>query len=436
METTLNWKHSITIFLLALFIPLYGQKLPDVRVDQSEVSEETAFIEATRHRMMSNYDKAETKLKALISRYDGKAVYYAELAKVYAEVGAAEQSLEAINTAIQKDSDNDWYVEQRIALAIENQWHDVVIESYESLLKKYPHKHEHLRHIAFHQLQNNEAELAIRTLSTLEGKTGRTYETTRQKHIIYDGMKQYGKAADVLDDHIAAHPEDMQVLQIAASYALKNDKNKKAEKYFDQILSIDPHHVQAKSALMQLRAGDSVQNEDLSNFINDPNLELDDKIFHLIPILTEIQEGKKPVALDELESHSASLIKQYGENGKTLALQADILALNNKIPEATAAYKASINKNDENYLVWESLLYLLAEQNEAQDLMNYAEEAMDIFPNKPMPHAFLAYSDALQKRSGQAQQSLERARIIAGNNKNLLQQIEHMSKQIDILLAN
>lgn len=413
-----------------------GQKLPDVRVDEEQVSEETSFIEATRHRMMSNYDKAESRLKAIISRYGSKAVYHAELAKVYTEVGAAEKALESINTAILKSPDSDWYYEQRIQLAIDNQWHDVVIDSYRTLHTKHPERHEYLRHIAFHQLQNNAPEEAIATLQSLEKMTGSTFETTRQKHIIYDGMGKSNKAAATLDDHIKEHPDDIQILHIAASYALKNGETKQAENYYERILAIDPHAGQAKSALLQLQSGEAVSNTKLVNFINDPNLELDDKIFHLIPILTEIQEGKNPVSLDELESLSASLINQYGSNGKTLALQADIFALNNKIPQAIEAYKKSIEKNDGNYLVWESLLYLLTEQKDADAIMEYAEEAMDVFPNKPMPHAFLAYSDALNKQNAAAQQGLKRARIIAGNKQMLLSQVEQLAKQIDALLLN
>ena len=418
------------LLVVCCCIPLRAQKLPEVRVNQADVAEESLFIEANRERLLGNYDNAESKLNTLIEKYGEKAVYHYERAKLFHEIGDLDKAHKAISTALDQEPSNEWYWQFRADIGIENENHEDVIFTYEKLADIFPDRHYYLENIAFHQLQNNDPEASLKTLNRLEKKVGINYETTRQKHIIYDEMGDRKAATEELDRYLISYPEDERILQSAASYVYQYNDTNKATEYYQKLLDIDPDNAQAKSALLKLNALEGRDNYTLPSFMSDQNVSLDDKIFHLIPILTDIQLGKSEVPIAKVELMGDNLLKQYGNDAKVFALRGDIFSLSDKLDDAIDSYMKSIAEDDGNYLVWESLLYLLSEVRDQDQLAEYAEEAIDIFPNKPMPHAFLAISLALDGDFAKANQSIEQAKLIAGNKADLVSGVKQLEMQI------
>ena len=410
-----------------------SQKLPNVRVDQEEVTEESAFIDANRERLLGNYEDAETKLLSLIKEYGNKAVYHYELSKLYDEMDDHTKSLESIKKALSIEPENKWYWQHRTEVGIAHEDEIDVIYSYAELAKLFPDEHRYLESMAFHQLRNDETGEAIKTLNKVEKLVGINFETTRQKHLIYEEEGEQKKAADELDKYLKLFPNDERVIQIAASYAYNHKKIDKAISYYERLVQLDDENMQAKAALMTLKSGTGLHTEQLLSIIDNPNVSLDDKIFNLIPILTDLQAGKSDVNSETLIEMSSSLLEQYGENAKIHALRGDIFSMANNVPDAISSYKKSIEQNDGNYLVYESLMYLFVETNNVNELEFYAEDAMDIFPNQAMPHAFYGLSMALTNKFKEATRSIEQAKIISGNKAITKAQIQEIEMQISNL---
>jgi tetratricopeptide (TPR) repeat protein len=412
---------------------LHAQKLPDVRVDQEVVTEEATFIEANRARLLGNFDDAETKLKGLIDKNGKKAVYYYELARIYQEIGEFPKAMSELSTALEIEPDNEWYWQYQANLAEEMEDQELVIQAYEALVKLFPDRHYYLENIAFHQLQNEDPKAALETLSKLEKLAGINYETTRQKHLIYSELGNIDGAASELKKFINTYPNDKRMLMIAAAYAYKNDDIELATIYYEKILLLDPDDVSAKSALFKLNKGLATSNDKLTAFIEDATIGLDDKLFQLIAILTNFQDGNTDISGDQLEELAKTMIDLHGKNEKTLALQADIYSVQNKLDLAADYYIQSISINDENYIVWNQLLYILADLKDVNRLTEYSQEAMDIFPNQPAPLALFALSKAMAHDMNSANQSIKRARIICGKNSEMIAEIEAIEHRIDQL---
>ncbi len=410
-----------------------AQKLPDVRVEQSAVNEENLFIEANRERLMGNYDDAESKLNQLLKEYGNKAVFHYEMGRVYQEIGEMQKALEEIKTAIELESDNEWYWQYQANLAEEMELEEDVIAAYSALSQLFPKKHYYLENIAFHQLRNNDPLGALKTLTALEKKAGRNFETTRQKHLIFDEMGDIKAATSELEAYIQNYPQDQRMILIAASYSYNNGDNKKAIGYYEKLLELDPDNSQAKSALLKLNSNNVEHGHELTSFINNSENSLDDKILLLIPALSDFQTGTSTIPIEQIETYANTIIEQHGESDKTLALLGDIYSLQNKLTESVTQYMKSIKFNDGNYMVWEQLLYVLTDMDDQKRLKTYAEEAMDIYPNKSLPYAFYAYSVALENDFDTANSLIKRARIISGKNARLAIEIDRLALRIEKL---
>ena len=425
----------ICSMICAIISPIHAQKLPGIRVDQETVSEESLFIEANRARLLGDYDVAETKLNTLIDTYGDKAVFHYEMSRLYQEIGELDEAWSAIVKANEIESDNEWYWQYRANLAEEREDEPAVISSYRQLSEMFPERQYYLENIAFHQLKNEDPDGALKTLNTLEKKAGVNFETTRQKHLIYHEKGQSAKAADELAKYIAIYPDDARMIRIAASYALNCDDKNLARAYYRSLLSIDPNDGQAQGALLKMDAANSPQSDKLARFIANPEIDLDQKILQLIPVLTDFQNGNGDISAEELEALGQSLLDQYGAGDKTQALLGDIYSLQNKLNIAADFYIKSINFNDGNYTVWEQLLYVLADIPVKADLLTYSEEAMDIYPNKAMPYAFHALALAHNQQFESAAQLLKQARIVSGQKIELNAQIDELEKRIEQLKA-
>ena len=430
-----SWRLKITVLALCsmLVIGVSAQKLPDVRVSQEVVSEEATFIEANRARLLGNYDEAESKLRGLIDKFGKKAVYYYELARIYQEIGELKKAMSELQSAIKLEPENEWYWQYQANLGEEMDDQSIVIEAYQQLSRRFPERHYYLENIAFHQLQDEDPEAALATLSRLEKEAGVNYETTRQKHLIYDELGNSKAATEELDKFIQTYPTDKRMLQIAAAYAYKNNDKTLASTYYEKILVLDPDNGAAKSALLKLNPGITSTTDKLFAFIHDPNIGLDDKLFQLIPILTYFQEDKTDITGDQLEQLATSILEQHGENDKTLALKGDVYAVQNKLTLAANEYIKSIKANDENFMVWNQLLYALADTKDVKQLIEYSEEAMDIYPNQPTPQAMLGLGQAMSNDFAAAKQNMKRARLICGKNEQMITEIESIALRIEQL---
>lgn len=434
---TINKLHKITCatcaFVFLGLTILIAQKLPNVRVEQKVVSEEAAFIEANRERLLGNYDVAEEKILSMIDRYGKKAVYYYELARIYEEVSELKKAIETNKEGIKLEPNNEWYWQYQANLGIELEDHEVAIEAFSSLAELFPDRHYYLENIAFHQLTNRKPKEALKTLSQLEKRAGINYETTRQKHLIKDEIGDVKGAAEELDKYIQQYPMDVRIIKIAASYAIQQENISSAKKYYQNILSIDPDDALANSAIIKLDLNIDTKNDRLDAFIEDRNIPLDDKLKQLIPLLDDYANGNSDMNIEQLESYSNTIIEQYGESDKTLALLGDVYSLQNRLDAAANSYIKSIKFNDGNYFVFEQLLYVLADLKDSNKLSEYAEEAMDLYPNKPMPSAFYALTLALKNKFDKTDKYLEQAKLISGNNPEFIQQVHQIERLIDQL---
>ena len=435
LEIIHNWRHRSFLLLLLTCITLSvsAQKLPDVRVEQAVVAEESLFIEANRERILGNFDVAEAKLKALIKNYGKKAVYFYELAQVYENIGELAKAQETNLDALKLEPDNEWYWQYQASVSVALEDNEEAIRAFSRLSELFPERNYYLENIAFHHLRNDDVKSALSTLILLENRIGVNYETTRQKHLIYDEMGNKEAAAKELDAYLKNYPKDIRVAHTAAAYALQQDDKKRAEEYYNAILKFDDEDPIARGALLKLNRKGSTKYDQLTAFIEDRNINLDDKIVQMIPVLMDYQSAQSDFSIDQLQSMASSLITQYGESDKTLALLGDIYSVQNMLPDAATQYIKSIEFNDGNYLVWEQLLYVLADIKDADRLSKYAEEAMDLYPNKSLPPAFYGLSYALKNKMSQADKYLTQAKMVSGNNTELKQEVESIERLIDQL---
>jgi tetratricopeptide (TPR) repeat protein len=110
------------------------------------------------------------------------------------------------------------------------------------------------------------------------------------------------------------------------------------------------------------------------------------------------------------------------KEGKAHAIYADFLARDQKLKEALVEYKLAVETEKENYLYWDQLMIVEAGLNDIENLIKHATEAMELFPNQPIPYYFKGFSLYGSKKYNEAIDVLNEGKTLVIENNALLVQ--------------
>jgi tetratricopeptide (TPR) repeat protein len=437
-----NWNHKHLSILACLILTLgtfFSAHAQIERVSQSELNYQTRFLEAKKHRVLGDYQKAEDKLKKMLEDDGPNAVVHYELCLLYRELDNKEQALKSIKAAVEADNKNEWYLLLFAELAEEMLYYDDALDAFQTLYQNAPERHVYLKNIAYIHLLNGEPHKALQSLDKLEKLTLPSFDLTKQKHMIYERLGNMNKARQQLDLFLKYDPYNIEALRLMAAFLVKENKKNEAAKFYREILEIDPEDNTARLALRSIQKENSISNSSenvLEEIIKDENISLNNKIKQLIPLVEELSKRTNVQLASRLMSFADQLSELHGDDAKIFALKGDICSNVNQRKKAVQNYVSSIKMFDANYLVWEQLLYNLQAIKDYEKLNRYSEEAMDLFPNEASALIFYSVAQSHQGNTKEAFRALKQAKIIAAGNKLLMAEIFHAEATANLNKGN
>jgi len=377
-------RHFLLLALLTT-ATLLAQAQND-RYSQADVDLQALFIEAGREKLLGNFEKAEEAYQKVLERdADNDAALY-ELARVLAEQDKDEEALKAIQKAVQEDDANEWYkfflAEQFQKMGRDNDAANV----YETLVKSDPDNEEYYFKQAFYLVRAGEPKQALKVYDALEAKMGINEEVVRRKHQLYIGTGDMKKAAAELQRLIDAFPQQLRYYNLLAGFYEQIKEDEQARKVYQQILELDPDNAKAKmavaGAVREQSGGEMAFLNSLKPVFENPDVQIDVKIKEILPLIQQASNEDDRAMLPALLELSRILVNVHPDEAKAHAAYADLLYYAGEKDEAVAEYERTLELDETVYLVWEQLLYLYKEQEAYEQLVERAENAMDIFPNQ------------------------------------------------------
>ena len=158
-----NKIYILFVFFGILLAPQFqfGQvdfnKKPDDDLGDLEDQFQELFFEALKQKGIENYDRSVEALIKCIAIDNSQSVLYFELGKNYIQLknfGAAE---EALKTAVDKQQDNEWYLEALYSLYVQQNEQDKAIKALKQLVGYHPDYKEELVALYLSAKKYNEA---------------------------------------------------------------------------------------------------------------------------------------------------------------------------------------------------------------------------------------------------------------------------------------
>ena len=413
-------------------------------VTEASIQREADYITAKREALLGKTDKAIELFRGLTEKEPDNDALQFELGRLLYASGDTDAAIESLRRAY-ATRPNEVYAAFLAELYQASGRHRDGAQLYAELIKANPSAEEFYLERAAFLVRAQDIKGAVAVYDQLEDRIGINPELTRRKHALYLGQGDLKRAERELQELIEAQPDRMAHRHLLAGFYVSQGKQAEARKTYQEILRRQPADVRAQLALQDTGANPATPagEDGLMALIGRADVDIDLKIGKLLPLVQQLAgpagkagaraqdagKGQRALAL------AAELRRVHPDEAKAAAIQGDLYFHTGQLTEAAEAYRTTLELDDTVYPVWEQLLATLYLDNQTAELRRYAEEALDIFPNRPAVYVHYAIGEALRANFDEAASLLGQARLMVGGQPTATAQLDALEASFSALSA-
>ncbi len=396
------------------------------RVTEEEVNIEKVFIEASREKILGNYENAATLYKEVLKRDNTNSAAAYELARMYDVLDKDSKALTSIQMAIRLEGDNPWYRMFKADIHDKLKQYNQAAKVYEALAAAEPNNSFFHSKWAYYLVKAKEPQKALEVYDKLEAISGLSEELARKKHTLYLGMGDHENAAAIYQRLIKAYPSQVRYYHYLADYYNHAGEKTLAIQVYENILQIDPDDSDAQLALAGKEKGSIDDISFLSTlkpiFEND-EVEIDAKIKELFPFINKVVDTRDKTLGRAVLQLSGIVEEVHPKDAKGFSASGDVLFHIGDLDAALQKYNQAIDLNTSVFAVWEQVMYIYTEQEDYLALENITERSFDYFPNQAKAYYFNGIANAQLGKNKAAINSWRQALMMSRKNPTLQQDI-------------
>ena len=160
-------------------------------------------------------------------------------------------------------------------------------------------------------------------------------------------------------------------------------------------------------------------------------IETSSKVIILASYNSELNESKaRQISDPEKEKFALNLfeklIETSADHPNVHIIGGDLFLATGKNREAIRHYTQAIASGEVNYEVWQNLLFLEVQQEDFDNVIKHADQALELFPNQRMLYYFHGLANLRKRHFQEAIGSLEQAKKLARNDSNFISDVCNM----------
>jgi len=390
--------YSVSVVLLfATFVSCSGgkkiteQQIAEAAVatDNKEIDEKKQmefdylFSEALKQKMFGNAQNAIQILSSCLQIDPNSSAAMYELASIHAANKDFTSSTLLLEKAISINPQNIWYKQMLAQIYQQSQKFEAAAQLYTELLKDDPENQQYLYTKAILLANSQKYSEAIETYKLLEQKTGINEQISVEIQQLYMANGQVDKAFGEIEKLIKDNPTEPKYYGLLADLYQSQGDSVNALKNYNKILEMDPEsgfvHFSLANYYLEHNDFDKSFEETKKGF-SSKNVELETKIQLYMMLVSNKEESKitddKEVELIEI------LLENHPDEFLVYTIQADNLLRNNKLAEGREALLKALELENNDYMIWERLLFIDNDLQDWQGLYEHSTNAIDLFPNQ------------------------------------------------------
>lgn len=423
----------LTLFVLMPLAHTQGQKrkknkdkdrvvLPTPKEKEPSKSKimraEEALVEGMKFFMLEEYDKAVKHFEKSLELDPNNGAAQFQIARAQKRENKPAAALSAAEKALELDPQNPFYYVFLGQFYRQLRKIPEAIETYERLVQDVEQKPEYYEELAMLYLQNQEHRKAISTYDKIEERYGTSIEVVRRRQLIYLQQDDLERAIKEGEKLIATFPNVEPYIIQQAEILLRLQRKEEAKALLNELLLESDEFPQAYLLLAQIHQSEGnteAQNTALEAAFSSPALNLDAKIdilmryYQNMALDVSYQQAGLQLSKLTLEAHPQA--------AEPYSMLGDFQLAGGDFAEARKNYISALERNPDNYDLWERVIQLDLNEQDYQAAVAHSESALEYFPNQAMLWYYSGSANYLQKAYQEAVAALEQGLMLATDKR-------------------
>lgn len=411
-------KFSYIIVSVVLFTSFFALNLNGQNKDNNaRFKFKALYSDALRSKLQENYLVAINQFEACLKLIPSSSASAYQLSLIYLKLQKPEKAKHYINYALKYDKSNEWYIVQKSVLAGVLGDKKLYKKCFQLLNLQYPDNHTYAYELSVLFFKDKEYDLSLKLLDRMENDLGVLENISFLKNNIYFETKRYEFIKYELKKLMNVYPDSSKYIDMLGEYFLSMQHINKSLSTYKIGLESFPDDKKLNIKIAKIYASIKEWNIGYDYLIGgigskDFSLDKQFEIAELYLLSFEIEKNKKIFIYKKFleteipnEKIETNFIK-FLLNEKELSL-------------AEKNIKKILEKNIQNFELWNSLFSIFIAQNRVEELNTYAEDAKNYFPNQAIIYFYSGYSFFLLKKFEKASNSLLSGLDYVIENKSL-----------------
>ncbi|MFY0689655.1 MAG: tetratricopeptide repeat protein [Cyclobacteriaceae bacterium] len=416
---------SFVIFLIAILVvpDATAQRKKSKKNDppqlpltrQDELKIEATFIEAEKHILLEDYDKAYELLEVAQTLNPTNPTIYFKLAEVTVKKGGNEMGLFFIDKAIELDKKNKYFYffKAEIHKAI-NQLEEAAA-TFETLLEELPENHHIYYELAAIYTYQGKLDMALDAYEKAEAHYGLSPEIVREKQKIYLRQNDLESLIADWDRIIEANPDESKFQLEFATILIANNKFTEATERLNDVKQAFPDEsnvelLLADIAIKENRIADALLLLEVG--INASSVPLISKMQLINSLMTKANSDEMKQSLRNV---ALALAVNHPDEYQAQAFVGDVLNFLEKKEEALSYFKKAVTIGPGEFAVWQQIVAMEFEESNYDSVMHYCDEAMVMFPNQAVFYFYSGVSLYIENEHKKSVRVLEQGKKVAAD---------------------
>lgn len=380
------------------------------------------FFSALREKTIGNYTQAADLFNKILQTDPSNDATLFELGKIKQSQNDDSSAQQLFEKAVTVNRDNKYYW-LSLANCYEKSNDLPKLENvFNELLRLDPDNPEYLFDKAIALSAQKRYDEALAIYKQLEDNVGLTDDIITNRQKIYLKQGKVNLAAGELEDMIKAHPDQIKYYLLLSEIYNSNGLNDKALKVLEKAEKLDPGNGRLHLALADIY-------KDKKDYVGSFNqlklafattdVSVEQKLNIVMGYLPKFPDPNAKASALEL---SRIVTQTHPTNSKAFAVFGDMLLQNDLTTEAKAAYKKSLQLDDQVYVAWEQLVRIELSDNSLDDAIKDGQEALSIFPNQAWMNYLVGVAMVQKKNYSKALSYATNVPSLETQDKSLLSQ--------------
>lgn len=378
------------------------------------------YIDAVKARMIGDDKQEEQLLLQVIKLNPSAAAAYYDLSRVYLKKTDASKAEKMITQAVKLDEANPWYQQQYAEVLVYQNKFGAAADILKKLADDDVNSQLLFKAAMLYQKAgDNKQSLAM--LDKLEQHNKNDEDILIAKQQIYLKMNDVDGAVNVAKQLIASNPGDGKYYSNLADIYDNNNQPDKALAVYQKALKDFPEEptLQYGIASYYKKVKDvAMYDKYMRLTILNPGFDDETQTVILRTYLDEISRDslRKPKG----EDLAQQLATMHPDNPQVVSLYGQVLSRNGENEKAAVQFKKALDADPARFNIWQELLQVYLNVNDADSLIVYSKKAMRYFPNQAIVHYLNGAGYFNKKEYTEAVKSYNRAIALQPDDNILL----------------